>query len=168
MSTIRLLLILVTIGILAGAGFYFLDPGISVFPGISGSDDNVGDPEEVPAVTTISFGGDEETTELLIAGLRGDKLDGIKAQRFTSYMLNYVSHFQDVFLQYRSGLVAADVWKAERQFLAAAMGLGGFMRWLQAASQYFLPEFLEEVDSIEPVPIVVMDQNTGDWIRATW
>jgi len=83
-------------------------------------------------------------------------------------MLNYVSHFQDVYLQRGSGLVEENVWLAERQFLAVVTGLPGFTSWWKAARQYFLPEFIIEVSKLEPIPVVVMDQETGDWTLGTW
>ena len=48
------------------------------------------------------------------------------------------------------------------------MGMPGPTAWLRAASQYYLPEFLEEVRSIEPVPVVLMDKETGDWVLGDW
>ena len=82
-------------------------------------------------------------------------------------MLNYVSHIQDVYLQRNGGLIEEPVWLAERQFLAVAVGLPGFMAWWNAATQYFLPEFVSEVETLEPIPVVVMDQETGNWVRGT-
>ncbi len=107
-------------------------------------------------------------TAIAIAGMRGDSMNEIEAQRFTSWMLNYVSHIQDVYLQLKSGLVEESVWLAERQFLAVLMGLPGFVEWWQAATQYYLPDFITEVETLEPIPVVVMDQETGHWIRGTW
>lgn len=114
------------------------------------------------------FADSDETTAILIAGCRGEKMDEVKAQRFTSLMLNYVSHFQDVYLQYKNGLVEENVWRAERQFLAVMLGLPGPAAWLRAASQYYLPEFLTELESIDPVPVVLMDQETGEWTLGEW
>ncbi len=110
----------------------------------------------------------KEVTAIFIAGIRGDSMDENDAQRFTSSMLNYVSHFQDVYLQRKSGLVEESVWLAERQFLAVAIGLPGFVEWWQAAAQYFVPEFINEMRELEPIPVVVMDQETGKWTLGTW
>ncbi len=57
-------------------------------------------------------------TAIAIAGFRGDAMNEIDAQRFTAWMLNYVSHIQDVHLQRKNGIVEEGVWRAERQFLA--------------------------------------------------
>jgi hypothetical protein len=110
----------------------------------------------------------DDFTTLAIAGMRGDSMNEIEAQRFTAWMLNYVSHIQDVYLQHRNGVVEKPVWLAERQFLAVLMGLPGCVEWWQAATQYFLPDFITEVATLEPIPVVVMDQETGRWIRGTW
>ena len=107
-------------------------------------------------------------TAIAIAGMRGEAMNEIEAQRFTSWMLNYVSHMQDVYLQRRNGVVEESVWLAERQFLAVMMGLPGFVAWWQAATQYYLPEFVTEVAKLEPIPVVVMDQETGKWMLGTW
>ena len=107
-------------------------------------------------------------TSIFINGMRGDPLDEIEAQRFTSSMLNFVSHVQDVYLQHRSGLVEDDVWIAERQYFSACMGLPGFVAWWHAATQYFLTEFVEEMKGVETIPVVLMDQETGQWTRGTW
>ncbi len=104
-----------------------------------------------------------DVTSILLAGWRGDMLDAIEAQRFTSASLNYVSHFQDVYLQWRNNVIEESVWLAERQFLAAGKGLPGFADWLDHAKQYFLPEFVTEISKLEPIPVVVMDQETGKW-----
>ena len=95
-------------------------------------------------------------------------MNEIDAQRFTSASLNYVSHFQDVYLQRKNEVIEESVWLAERQFLAVVMGLPGFVEWWQAATQYFLPEFVKEVGTFDPIPVVVMDQETGCWTRGTW
>ena len=110
----------------------------------------------------------DDLTAIAIAGMRGDAMNEIDAQRFTSLMLNNMSHFQDVFIQRKNGLVEEDVWLAERQFLAAAISLPGFAAWWQAATQYYLPEFISEVAQLEPIPVVLMDQETGKWALGTW
>ena len=109
-----------------------------------------------------------EVTAIFVAGMRGDSLNEIEAERFTAAMLNFASHVQDVYLQGRNGLVEENVWLAERQFFAACKGLPGFIGWWRAATQYFLPEFVAEVETIEPIPIVLMDQESGEWTRGTW
>jgi len=110
----------------------------------------------------------EKVTAIFLGGVRGDSLNEIDAQRFTSAMFNYVSHFQDVYLQRKSGLIEESVWLAERQFLAAAISLPGFIAWWQMAKQYYLPEFIAEAAQIEPIPVVLMDQKTGDWALGAW
>jgi len=112
--------------------------------------------------------GSDDVAAIVIAGCRGDAMDEIRAQRFTSSMPNYVSHVQDVYLQRKSGIVEEDVWLAERQYLAALVGFRGFASWWSAATQYFLPEFISEVANLEPIPVVVMDQETGEWTLGTW
>lgn len=107
-------------------------------------------------------------TAIFIAGVRGDELSEVEAQRFTSWSLNHVSHVQDVYLQWRNGLVEENVWLAERQFLAVLVELPGFAAWWQVATQYYLPEFISEVAKLEPIPVVVMDQETGKWVLGTW
>jgi hypothetical protein len=109
-----------------------------------------------------------DVAEVVIAGGRGDKLDTVTAQRYTSAMLNYVSHFQDVYLQRERGLIEESVWRAERQYLAVMFGLPGFVAWWEPASQYFLPEFVAYVKGIEPIPVVIQDQASGKWIHGTW
>ncbi|MGR8950046.1 MAG: hypothetical protein ACU84Q_18540, partial [Gammaproteobacteria bacterium] len=71
----------------------------------------------------------EDFTALAISGMRGDSMNEIEAQRFTAWMLNYVSHIQDVYLQHRNGVVEESVWSAERQFLAVMKGLPGCVEW---------------------------------------
>ena len=109
----------------------------------------------------------DDVTAIVLAGLRGDPMDEIKAQRFTSSMFNYVSHFQDVYLQRKSGLIEESVWLAERQFLAAGIALPGFAAWWRASTQYYLPDFIAEVAKIEPIPFVLMDQEAGKWTLGT-
>ena len=110
----------------------------------------------------------DNVTAIVIAGMRGDAMKEGEAQRFTSWSLNYVSHMQDVYLQWRAGLVEENVWLAERQFLAVLVELPGFAAWWQVATHYYLPEFISEVAKLEPIPVVDMDQETGKWVLGTW
>ena len=60
-------------------------------------------------------------------------------------MINFMLRFQDVFLQFQAGIVEDDVWQAERKILAAVVRTPGVNDWWQQATQYFMPEFVNEV-----------------------
>lgn len=109
-----------------------------------------------------------DVAEIIISGCRGEKLNEIEAQRFTSVMLNLVSHVQDVSLQRSNGFVEENVWLAERQQLAALIATPGFAGWWNAAKQYFTPEFVDEIQLVEPIPVVVMNQETSEWEYGVW
>jgi len=108
-----------------------------------------------------------EITELWIAGLSGEALDDVDSQRFVSLMIDFMSHFQDVYIQKLTGVVEEHVWLAERRLLAAVRSAPIFTEFWKVLSQYFLPEFIEEVSRLEPIDMVTFDQRTKKWTTAT-
>ncbi len=108
---------------------------------------------------------DKETIDIFAKGLNAGDLDELDAQRFLTSILNILSHFQDVYMQYRSGIVEYEVWAAERQVLAGLSGQPGFKNLWREAKQYYLPEFISEMSRIDPINLVVYDPNTHDWGR---
>ena len=100
-------------------------------------------------------------TAILIAGMRGDAMNEIEAQRFTSWSLNHVSHVQDVYLQWRNGLVEENVWLAERQFLAVAVGLPGRHVEIARRTPVQIPHRLADVRHVEHVVAVTEETVTG-------
>jgi hypothetical protein len=109
-----------------------------------------------------------EVANIFVNGLAGDPLDEVDSQRFVALMINFMSHFQDVYLQHASGIIENHVWLAERRILAAVISTPGFGGWWQAASQYFLPEFVGEVANVKPIELVSFDQHEKKWIRSTF
>ena len=107
----------------------------------------------------------KEMTVIFYAGAQGELTSGLDSQRFLMVMLNFMSHFQDVYLQYRAGIVEVDVWQAERKILAAVVHTPGVEDWWQQATQYFMPAFIKEVARIEPLDLVVFDQEEKGWTR---
>jgi hypothetical protein len=51
----------------------------------------------------------DDITRIIIAGCRSAPRNEIEARRFTSWMLNHVSHIQDVYLQRNGGLIEEPV-----------------------------------------------------------
>ena len=110
----------------------------------------------------------KEVASMFFKGMAGEFNDGIDSQRFVSLMINFMSHFQDAYLQHESGIVEDDVWLAERRILAAIRSGPGFDGWWQAASQYFLPRFVDEVANVALIETATFDQEEGKWIRSTF
>ena len=106
-----------------------------------------------------------EMADIFAKGVAAEELDAIDSQRFLTNMVNLMSHFQDVYMQYRAGIVEPEFWAAERRIVAALAGQKGFSNWWREASQYYLPEFIEEVARVEPLNLVVFDPKTRDWSR---
>jgi len=109
----------------------------------------------------------KEAANIFVKGMAGESLDEVDSQRFVALMINFMSHFQDVYLQHASGIVENHVWLAERRILAAVNSTPGFGDWWQAASQYFLPQFVSEVANVKPIDLVSFDQQERKWIRST-
>ena len=107
-----------------------------------------------------------DLTKIFWTGMNGDRLDETDSQRFTAYMINCMSHYQDVYLQHRVGIVEKGVWTAERRILGAIAHAPGFNGWWQEANQYFMPEFVDEVTRVEHVDPVIYDQESDKWSRA--
>jgi len=108
---------------------------------------------------------DRETIEIFAKGLNAGDLDEFDAQRFLVTMTNLLSHFQDVYTEYQSGIVEKEVWVAERQLLAGFSGQPGFRNLWRELNQYYLPQFIAEVARIEPINLVVYNPETHDWER---
>lgn len=117
---------------------------------------------------TLFFEGiskDRETMEIFAKGLTAGDLDELDAQRFLTSMMNILSHFQDVYMQFHSGIVEYEVWAAERQVLAGFSSQPGFINFWREINQYYLPEFIKEMSKIDPVNLVVYDPATHKWGR---
>jgi len=110
----------------------------------------------------------KEVASMFFKGMAGEPDDEIDSQRFVSLMINFMSHFQDAYLQHEIGIVEDDVWLAERRILAAVRSGPGFDGWWQAASQYFLPRFVDEVANVALIETATFDQEEGKWIRSTF
>ena len=104
-------------------------------------------------------------TKIFIKGQNADDLDEVESQQYVAGMISFMSHFQDVYLQHRSGIVEKGVWDAERKMLAAATSAKGFKNWWKEASQYFIDEFVEEIEHIETVYPVIYDRENMRWAR---
>ena len=106
-----------------------------------------------------------DLVKIFIAGQNADDLDEIESQQYVGAMITFISHFQDVYMQHRSGIVEKSVWDAERKMLAAVTSAKGFQNWWKEASQYFVSEFIEEVARIEGVYPVIYDRENRRWAR---
>ena len=106
-----------------------------------------------------------DLTRVFFTGMNGERLDEMDSQRFIAYMINCMSHYQDVYLQHRAGIVEKDVWSAERRILGAIVHTPGFNSWWLEGNQYFMPEFVDEVARVEHVNPVVYDPESGQWSR---
>ena len=112
-----------------------------------------------------SYGRDNETAKILTAGWVGDDLEPLESLRFAWFTLNFMSHFQDIYMQYRAGTIEKDIWEAEKRMLAAVIDQPGFVSWWGESSQYFMPEFVEAVNVVEPVDMAVFDREARKWKR---
>ena len=112
-----------------------------------------------------SWSHDKEISALIVTGWAGEDLDPIDAMRFVWAMMNWMGHLQDVFKQYRAGTIERDVWEAEKQSLGATFGQPGFVSWWSEASQYYMPEFVEAIESVEAVDLVAFNRETRKWER---
>jgi hypothetical protein len=108
---------------------------------------------------------DRETIEIFAKGLSQSSFDEYDSQRYLTAMVNILSHFQDVYMEYRAGIVEEGIWNAERRMLAGFCGQPGFTNLWRELNQYFVPEFIDEVAKIEPIRMVVYDPETNEWGR---
>jgi len=112
-----------------------------------------------------SFIQDKELMDIWIKAFSGGELDELDSNRCFYAMLNFMSHFQDIYMQYYAGTIEEKVWEAERRMLGASFGQPGFLSWWTEAEQYFMPEFVEAIAGIEPIKLVIFDQETRTWGR---
>jgi hypothetical protein len=98
-------------------------------------------------------------------GLAGERLSAEEGNRFTFICVQMFKHLEDCFVQYRSGVVARRIWERELQMMATAVALPGWRAWWTEASQFFLPEFVDEIGRHQPLPLVVYDESSGTWGR---
>jgi hypothetical protein len=111
------------------------------------------------------FVQDREMMNIFIMGTSGGELDELDSNRFFYQMTNFMSHFQDIYMQFLAGTIEAKVWEAERRMTGAVLEQPGFLSWWNEAEQYFMPEFVEAVARIGPVKLVIFDQETRKWGR---
>ena len=96
--------------------------------------------------------------------LEGDSFDTIDAGRFTYFFINYFSHVQDCYLQFRAGIVEREVWEAEVRIISPAFRRPGTQSWWKVSQQYFVPEFIAALEmQVQEVELVQFDPETSTW-----
>jgi len=64
---------------------------------------------------------DRDFIEVWGKGCARLQLDALDAQRFTSFAISFLSHVQDVYIQYKAGLIDEKVWEAERRLMVPGL-----------------------------------------------
>jgi hypothetical protein len=108
---------------------------------------------------------DREFIEIWSKGCNQDPLDALDAQRFTTFGVMISAHIQDAFIQFQQGLINEDVWEAEAMLLQASFSQPGFVDWWQHGKQFLTPEFISQMETMQPVNMVLYDPDTQKWGR---
>ena len=107
---------------------------------------------------------DRDIFELIAQGIEGKSFDSIDAGRFTFFFINYFSHVQDCYLQFRAGIVEREVWEAEVRIISPAFRRPGLQSWWKVSQQYFVPEFIAALEEqVQEVELVQFDPETSTW-----
>ena len=106
---------------------------------------------------------DAEFIEIWSKGCLRQPLTPIEAQRFTTYGVSFMSHVQDTYIQFQAGLVSEDVWEAEKTIAAPLFSQPGFIDWWDQAKQFHIPEFVQAIDTLPKINLVLYDSQTGTW-----
>jgi heme exporter protein D len=107
---------------------------------------------------------DRQVMSLFGTGVEGEQFDELDAARFTFLMVNYYSHVQDCYMQYRAGIVERSVWEAEVRIIIASFRRPGSQAWWRVGKQFFVPEFVDALErETEAVGLVFYDPKTSTW-----
>ncbi len=107
---------------------------------------------------------DREFFALVGSGIEGGSFDSVNAGRFTFHFINYFSHVQDCYLQYRAGIVEREVWEAELRIISPAFCRPGLKNWWEVSQQYFVPEFVTAMEEqAKQVELVQFDPESATW-----
>ena len=108
---------------------------------------------------------DRDFIEVWGKGCTRQHLDALDAQRFTSFAISFLSHVQDVYIQFKAGLVDEKVWQAERKLMAVSFNQPGFIDWWQHGQQFVTEEFAREIEKSPETYFVLYDPQSRTWGR---
>jgi len=108
---------------------------------------------------------DRDFIEVWGKGCARLQLDALDAQRFTSFAISFLSHVQDVYIQYKAGLIDEKVWEAERRLMAVSFNQPGFLDWWAHGQQFVTEEFAREIERSPTTFFVLYDPEARSWGR---
>jgi len=108
---------------------------------------------------------DRDFIEVWGKGCSKQQLDPLDAQRFTSFAISFLSHVQDVYIQFKADLIDEKVWEAERKLMAVSFNQPGFLDWWQHGQQFVTEEFAREIEKSPTTYFVLYDHETSSWGR---
>lgn len=108
---------------------------------------------------------DRDFIEVWGKGCSKQQLDAPDAQRFTSFAISFLSHVQDVHIQFKAGLIDYKVWEAERRLMAVSFNQPGFLDWWEHGQQFVTEEFAREIENSPVTYFVLYDPETRSWGR---
>jgi hypothetical protein len=102
---------------------------------------------------------------VLTKAMGREQMDSEEAQRFTSYMMTYLAHTQDTYMQYKAGLIPIEAWEADVATISPVFTQPGFLDWWEHGQQYVTQEFAEVISNVERKALVLYDPETQSWGR---
>jgi hypothetical protein len=108
---------------------------------------------------------DRDFIEVWGKGCSKQQLDSLDAQRFTSFAISFLSHVQDVYIQFKADLIDEKVWEAERRLIAVSFTQPGFLDWWQHGQQFVTEEFAREIEKSPTTYFVLYDPEACSWGR---
>jgi len=108
---------------------------------------------------------DRDFIEVWGKGCTQQPLDALDAQRFTSFAVSFLSHVQDVYIQFKAGLIDEEVWEAERKLMAVSFSQPGFLDWWAHGQQFVTAEFARVIEKSPTTNFVLYDPETRTWSR---
>ena len=105
------------------------------------------------AETALKMGedlvSDRSLAELFVADIKGDAIG--EADRVRLLARNYIGmrHYENIFYQYRAGLLEDDEWLGFRNNLKAVLGWKSMQEYWANESHYYSADFRNEVERIK-------------------
>ena len=79
--------------------------------------------------------------------------------------VSFLSHVQDVCIQFKACLIDEKVWEAERNLMAVSFNQPGFLDWWKHGQRFVTEDFNREIERSPVTCFVLYDPESCSWGR---